>query len=346
MNRMEATLRRLVFPSLLMLAVVLSVGCGNDEKADTAASLTQTAGVNATPGSSSPIGFDFDCAREYAGTEPEEATFPVEAADETDNTLKLEEPPTAIVSLSAGHTEMLFAIGAGGQVIAGDNFSDCPANTADIQHIDSFDPSVEAIVALKPDLVIITFDPGDAVRPALEGAGIPVFFLNAPESVEGVYAQIEQLGRVTGHAAEATALTAGMNGRIQKVVETARGIDVRPSVFHEVDTSYYSAGPGSFVGDLYDILRVENIANVTGEAFPLMTEEAIIAGRPEVIILADEDAGESPETVKARAGWGAIPAVQNNRIFAVDPDIISRPGPRLVEAIETLARLLYPEDFD
>jgi iron complex transport system substrate-binding protein len=118
-----------------------------------------------------------------------------------------------------------------------------------------------------------------------------------------------------------------------------------PRVYHEVDNTYFTAGPGSFINDIYALLKAQNIAAPTGQAFPQLSAEAIIAANPEVIILADEDAGESPQTVAARPGWGQIAAVQNHRVYTVDPDIVSRPGPRLVDALQALARLLYPERF-
>ena len=118
-----------------------------------------------------------------------------------------------------------------------------------------------------------------------------------------------------------------------------------PTVFHEIDTKYFSAGSGTFIGDLYGMLGAANIADATGQAYPQMSAEAIIQADPDVIVLADEDAGESPETVKARPGWGSVSAVKNDRIYVIDPDIVSRPGPRLVEALRTLAGYLYPELF-
>ncbi|MCI0814874.1 MAG: ABC transporter substrate-binding protein, partial [Chloroflexi bacterium] len=128
---------------------------------------------------------------------------------------------------------------------------------------------------------------------------------------------------------------------VSEITESVDGLDA-PTFFHEVDNTYYTAGPGSFIADLYDELGADNIAESTGQAFPQMSAEAIIAADPQVIILADEDAGESPETVAARPGWDVISAVQNDRVHIVSPDIISRPGPRLVEALDTLAGFLYP----
>ncbi len=328
-----------VLAALLMATLVFAVACNDDEEAEI--------GVDATPTAGSPAAatYSFDCEADHPGTQADAGDFPVEVTDDAGVTITLDEPPSAIASLSAGHTEMLYAMGAGDQVAAVDNTSDCPATSADLPHVDASTPNVEAITALAPDLVIIFFDPGDLAS-SLTSAGVPVLTLNSPESVDGVYDQIELLGRATGHVAESEALVRDMDNAVESIQASLTGVEPAPSVFHELDNTYFTVGPGSFIGDLYDILKAENIADATGEAYPQMTQEAIINAEPDVIILADEEAGESAETVKARPGWDAIPAVQNDRIYAVDPDIVSRPGPRLVEALRTLAKFLYPEEFE
>ncbi len=284
------------------------------------------------------------CQGESAVTAADASGFPVQVEDDAGRTVVLQQPPSAIASLSAGHTEMLFAMGAGDQIAAVDKTSDCPQAARALPQVDAFSPSVEAVADLKPDLVILFFDPG-GLRESLEQLGIKVLFLATPESVAGVFDQIQLLGRVTGHVKAAGDLVTDMKGRIDAVTGKLAGIDQGPSVFHEIDSTYYTAGPGSFVGDLYTLLKARNIAEATGQPYPQMGAEAIIAGDPQVIILADEDAGESADTVSARPGWGGISAVRDDRVYTVDPDIVSRPGPRLTEALETLARLLYPERF-
>ena len=325
---------RLWVVALLLAAASLIAACGGDDEGDGGATGTATAPAESEFAA-------FDCDGEYAGTEPDASAFPLEVTDDGREAVSLEAPPSAIVSLSAAHVEVLYAIGAGDQLVAGDLFSDCPKAASELAQLDSFTPSVEAITALEPDLVVLGF-PDPDLEEALAGVGVSSLLLESPADVDGVMDDMRLLGRVTGHEEEAQALTVSMEERIDEIVADLPEGEA-PSVFHEVDNTLYSAGPGSFVGDLYEILKVENIAEATGEAFPLMSQEAIIAAAPDVIILADEAAGESAETVKARPGWDTIPAVQNDRIYPVDPDIISRPGPRLVEALETLAGLLYGE---
>jgi iron complex transport system substrate-binding protein len=329
-----------VLAALLASLGVLAVACGDDEGGG-GGDATPTVASTATPSPAVSALELFDCAKAYPGTEPDASNFPLRLADDGGRQVDFAVPPSKIVSLSAAHVEVLYAIGAGDQLVAGDLYSDCPAAAAELEHLDSFAPSVEAITALEPDLVILGF-PAPDLQSALADVEVPSFLLKPPPDVSGVLDQMDLLGQIVGHPKEAGDYVAGMNARIDEIIAGLPEAE-QPAVFHEVDNTLYSAGPGSFVGDLYDILEALNIADETGEPFPQMSNEAVIAAAPEVIILADEEAGESAETVSARPGWDSIPAVQNGRIHPVDPDIVSRPGPRLIEALQTLAALLYPE---
>jgi iron complex transport system substrate-binding protein len=336
-------LRYLLF-ALAALLLLAAAACGDDGVGnDGGGSPTAAAGETPTASPSTDV-FPFDCAGAHDTLAPDTTAFPVEVTDSVDNTVTLEAPPQRIVSLSAGHTEILFAIGAFNQVAAVDNTSDCPAATADLPKVDAFEPSIEAIADLEPDLVIIFYDPAD-LQSSLQALDIPVLNLAAPESIDEVYEQMKLLGEATGHPEEANEVARVMDIAVDQVVEQVGEVSDSPRVFHELDTMYFTVGPGSFMGDLYNMLGAVNVAGPTGQAYPQMSAEAIIEADPDVIILADEDAGENAATVKARPGWGEVSAVQNDRIYVVDPDIVSRPGPRLVEALRALAALLYPESF-
>jgi iron complex transport system substrate-binding protein len=120
-----------------------------------------------------------------------------------------------------------------------------------------------------------------------------------------------------------------------------------PTYYHELDAELYSISNDTFIGNVYRVLKARNIAGDGGGiAYPQMTQEAIIEANPDVIVLADEAFGVTVESVRARPGWSAISAVENDRIYTIDPDIISRPGPRIVDALEELARQLYPQAFE
>jgi iron complex transport system substrate-binding protein len=271
--------------------------------------------------------------------------YPLTLTDGKSRSVTLEDAPQRIASLSPAATEVLFAIGAGDQVAAVDKFSDYPPEAKTRQQLDAFEPSVEAIAGAQPDLVFVFYDPGNLVD-GLARAGLTVFFLETPTSVEGVLEQIRLLGQATGHPQEADELVATMQQAIGDIQEQVADVEQGPRLFHEVDNQLYTVAPASFVGSLYTILKAQNIAAGTDQAFPQLSQEAIIEADPEVIILGDAAGGETAETVKARPGWGSISAVKNSRIYVIDPDIVSRPGPRLVDALETLAQALYPERFE
>ncbi len=276
-------------------------------------------------------------------TQSQADAFPLTFTDDAGTEVTLQAQPARIVALAPSFVEVLFAVGAGDQVVAVDENSDYPpAEVADLPKLSGFQPSVEAIVEEDPDVVLITFDPGGLVG-SLEGSGIPAVTLDSPEDMEGVYDQIETIGRISGHADEAEGVVTEMQDGIAAAIDEVPEGATLPAVFHEVDNTLYSVGPGSFIHDLYVTLLAENIAEPTGEAFPQLSNEAIIAANPDVIILADEEFGETAETVAARPGWAAIAAVQSGRVYGVDPDIISRPGPRLVDAAGQLIPYLYPE---
>jgi iron complex transport system substrate-binding protein len=283
-------------------------------------------------------------AVEDAAPSPSPAAFPVTVTDSNGKQITFQSSPEGIVALAPSFVEILFAIGAGDAVVAVDDNTDFPPEAATKTKLSGFEPSLEGIAALEPDLVIIFFDPG-GLEDALEGLGIPVLFLETPASIQGVFDQIELLSSVAGRLDEAENLIADMEAGIDAIVAELADVQEDPRIFHELDSTFFTVGPGSFVGDLYDLLNAQNIADATGEPFPQMSAEAIIEADPEVIILADAEFGESAETVKARPGWENVSAVRNDRIFPVDPGLVSSPGPRLVEGLETLAAYLYPELF-
>jgi iron complex transport system substrate-binding protein len=312
-------LRYLVVPLVALLALA-ALACNGDDS-----------GPAATP-----------TAVQEAVAAPSPAVFPVTVTDSNGKQLVFDSPPESIVALAPSFVEVLFAIAAGDAVVAVDENTDFPPEAAAKTKLSGYQPSVEGIAALEPDLVIIFFDPG-GLEEALEGLGIPVLFLASPQSVEGVFDQMRLLGQVTGHADDAEQLIDGMRESIDAITAKLADVQEGPRVFHEIGPELYTASDEDFVGDLYTILKAQNIAAGAG-LFPQLTEEAVIAADPEVIILADMPA-VTPEEVKARPGWDSLSAVQNDRVFAVDPDLVSRQGPRLVDGLEELARLLYPDRF-
>jgi iron complex transport system substrate-binding protein len=248
--------------------------------------------------------------------------------------------PTAsrIVSLSPTATEMLFAIGAGDLLVAVDDMSNYPAEALDKQtELSGYTPNVEAIAAFEPDLVVHdgTTDVGDQ----LDALGIAHWVGAAATSFDDIYVQIEQLGAATGRVEGAADLVAAMQADIAAAVAALPTLDEPLTFFHELDPTLYSVTSNTFVGQVYTLLGLRNIADGAegGTDYPQLGPEFVISENPDLIFLADSKCcGESPEGVTARPGWDAIDAVSAGRIIVIDDDIASRWGPRVVELIDII----------
>lgn len=274
------------------------------------------------------------------------ASFPVTVKDSDGRDILIEKRPERIVSLAPSHTEILFAIGADQQVAAVDRFSDFPAEVSALPKVEYSDPDPERLLGLAPDLILATGRQQKSV-PALEALGLKVLLLAEPANIDGVYERIQTLGKATGHEPEAGALVKGMRSKLQEVTGKIQGVNAGPMVFYELTPELFTAGDKSFVGDMLRLLKARNVASGAGQAFPQLSQEAIIAANPEVILLTDSGSsgGQSLETVRSRPGWSGLTAVREGRVYPVDPNLVTRPGPRLVEGMETLAKLLYPNMF-
>ncbi|HEY8451303.1 MAG: ABC transporter substrate-binding protein [Micromonosporaceae bacterium] len=270
---------------------------------------------------------------ENAGTAPADDGFPVTVGDVT-----LQERPTAIVSLSATATEMLFAVGAGDQVVAVDEFSNYPpeAPTTDLS---GFTPNVEAISTYDPDLVVISYDPGDLVA-QLNALDIPVHVVpDNPSTLDDVYAQIEDIGALTGHVDEAQRLIEEMSSEVDAIVADAPERDEPLTYYFEIDNTLYAYTSESIVGSLLEMIGLENIAvgDDPSQVTVQLSPEFIVDADPDFIFLADAQYGESAETVAAREGWDELTAVQTGRVVELSPDIHSRWGPRLVDLLREIS---------
>ena len=264
------------------------------------------------------------------------ADFPVEVSD-ANGAVTIETMPEGIVSLSSTATEMLFAIGAGEQVVAVDEFSTYPPE-APITDLSGFTPNIEAIVGYDPDLVVISFDPGELVS-GLQAVGVPTLLLPTALSLDDSYTQLEVLGAATGHVGEAAEVVAQMQADIDEIVATT-SIPAGVTFYHEVDETLFSASSSSFIGQIYGLLGLTNIADeadTTGSGFPQLSSEYIVSQDPDMIYLADVDFGVTPESLSERPGWAEMTAVQNGAIVPLDSYLASNWGPRVVELLETIA---------
>ena len=249
------------------------------------------------------------------------------------------ERPERIVSLSPTATEMLFAIGAGEQVEAVDDQSNFPTD-APVTDLSGFEPNVEAIASFEPDLVVYSTEPGD-LGESLEGLGIPALLQDAAASLDDVYHQIGQLGTATGHVSEAEDLAQAMRADIDGIVASIELPDKPLSFYHELDDTYYSVTSSTFIGQLYTLVGLRNIADEAkgaGGGYPQLSAEYIVDADPDLIFLADTKCcGQSSRTVARRPGWGRIAAVENGGVIPLDDDVASRWGPRVVDYLRRIA---------
>jgi iron complex transport system substrate-binding protein len=244
------------------------------------------------------------------------------------------------VSLSPTHTEILFAVGAGDQVVAVDSMSNYPAESAAVlTDISAYEPNVEAISALEPDLVVIG-DDFSGLAEQLSAIGVASWVSPAPLNLDEAYQQIIDLGKVVGHADEAQSLTQKMQDEISGIVSAVEVPQTPASYYHELDDTYYTVTGNTFIGSVYELFGMRNIADATeGDTdYPQLSAEFIVSQDPNVIFLADVNCcGATAETVAARPGWSGLSAVAAGNIVAIDDDIASRWGPRLVEFVQAVA---------
>jgi len=271
---------------------------------------------------------------------------PISVEDGVGNVITLESEVQRIISLAPNHTEILYALGLGDRVVGVTEYCNYPPEAAVKPKVGDFITiDLEQVVGLEPDLVLATTMHMAETVPALQERGIVVFVLD-PQSVVAVLESIQKIGQLTGREDEAEALVADMQARIAAVQEKVQGAP-RPKVFWELGPELFTAGPGSFVNDLITLAGGENVAADADSPWPQLSVEAIILKDPDVIVLADHNYGQTVEMVKERPGWEDIRAVREGNVIEIaDDDIVSRPGPRLVEGLEFLARAFHPDLFE
>ena len=250
-----------------------------------------------------------------------------------------ENKPERIVSMSPSLTEIVFAIGAGAQVVAVDNYSDYPPE-APITSLSAFEPNLEAIATFDPDLVILSYDIGDLVK-GLNLIGVDTMLLPAAKNFNGILDQVRDLGEKTGNIQQANKLSEQMGSKMNNLIETRKNKDSL-RIYHEIDDNYYSASSHSFIGNIYKLLNFINIADQAdkdGYGYPKLSPEYILLSNPEMIILTGTNP-EKVEKIKKRPGWSNIDAIKKENVFILDPDIGSRWGPRIIDFASFLVKKL------
>jgi len=265
--------------------------------------------------------------------------------------VKLNGPAQHIVSLAPSNTEILFAIGAGSQTVGRDEFSDYPEEAKALQSVGGSmgQYSTEAIVALKPDLVLAAEINAPELVKQLEDLGLTVYYLKNPTTLEEMYNNLGMVGQLTGH--DVAELVDSLKARVAAVDEKVSTSTDKPVVFYEIDATDaakpYTYGPGTFGDLLIQRAGGANLSTAAGitDPYPQVSLEQIVKTNSSMIVLGDSNFGTTPEAVKARAGWENIAAVQEDQIYPFDDNLVSRPGPRLVDGLEQLAKLLHPDLF-
>lgn len=271
--------------------------------------------------------------------EAQAQAFPVTVTPRGGEAVTIEKRPERIVSLSASNTETLYAVGAGDQVVAVDDQSDYPADVPKTD-LSGLSPNVEAISGHTPDLVVVSDDVDNLVA-SMKAVNVPVLVVPAAQTLDDLYASIELIGTATGHEDEGKDVAERTRADLEKIVADTPKPEKALSYYHELDTTLYSATSKTFIGQVYDLFGLTNIADpadVDAGGYPQLSNEAILQADPDLIFLADvQCCGQSAETVAARPGWDTLKAVKNGNVIALDDDLASRWGPRIVDLAKSVA---------
>jgi iron complex transport system substrate-binding protein len=277
----------------------------------------------------------------------------IKVKDALDRRVTVPTPAQRIISLAPSNTEILFTLGVGDRVIGRDTFSDYPESAQDVQDVGNFFDNwdTETILTLEPDLILVTELATPEQIQSLENLDLTVFAVPNPTTLEEMYENIELIARFTGTEQAADALIADLKDRVAAVEEKISPLEDRPVLFYELDgtdpSAPWTSGPGTFLDQLISMAGGQNAGSDLYDQWAQINLEELIIQDPEIILLGDAlYGGVTPEDVASRPGWESLSAVQNERIYPFDDNLVSRPGPRLVDGLEALAEFLHPELFE
>ncbi len=276
----------------------------------------------------------------------------ISLVDGLEHTVALDAPAQKIVTLSPPLTEILYAIGAGEQVIGRDSFSDYPEDALALPDVGGgyAEYDLETILSLEPDLVIAGSINTPELVQSLQDLGLTVYYLGNPTDLNGTLAAIQTLGQLSGHADEAQTLVDALSARIAAVDDALAGVTEIPSVYYELDASDpskpYTPGPGTYYSDLIARAGGENVGDAMEAEWAQISLENLLVADPQFIILGDANWGVTPESLQERAGWELLSAVQDGNVIPFDDDLLAHFGPRQIDGLEALARLLHPDLFE
>ena len=266
--------------------------------------------------------------------------YPLTLTDDLGRTITLKSEPKRIIAMLPSHTETLFAIGAGDKLVAVDKYSNYPKDATDkLAKVGSaFQPDLEKILALKPDLILADESKSSKLVSKLEAAGLTVYG-GTGQTYNEVFEKIALLGKITNREANATRLITKMRGDLNALQQSVLKLP-KVSTYYEVDPAPYSVGPNSFIGTLITKAGGQTIIPASMGDFPKIDPELIVKANPQVMI------GLSLDDAKKRAGWLSLKAVNSGRVYKPsdeERDALSRPGPRLAVALKALIRMIHPE---
>ena len=327
---LPASSRDLVCVCVALWACALAAGCGSGSSRNDHTPST-SAGNSATASESS-------------------AGFPLQIVDDLDRKTTLNRPPRRIVSLAPSATEILFALGAGDRVIGVTEYCTYPPEAATRTKVAGYTVTIsqEALVGLRPDLVVTMGMSFESIIDQLDRFEIPLVALD-PQTLDDVYANIGLIGRITGEIEQAELLASRMRKRVQQVQAVAEQIHdgERVRVFYFLwEQPLLTAAPGSLIDEMITLAGGENVVGKLPQRYPSVSEEVVLRADPDVILMpSGEDQQQRKARLLERPGWESLQAVKSGRIYFVQEDLVSRPGPRLVDGLVEMARALYPARF-
>ncbi len=274
----------------------------------------------------------------------------VTVTDDAGRRVTLNATPQRIISLAPSTTEIAFALGIGNRVIAADTYSDYPAEAKNLTKIKTFPVNFEQVVSLQPDLVLAAGIQSQDDIKKMSDLKLNVLVVGSSQTTfDGVMSNIQLVAKATGTEAQAQVVVDGMKQKVDRIKAIVATAESKPRVYWELDatdpTKPFTPGPGSFVDDIITLAGGQNVAANAKVPYAQINSEEVIAANPDVIILSDAAYGITADSVKARAGWGAIKAVKNDKVLPIEDNLVSRPGPRIVDGLEAAARLIHPELF-
>ncbi len=272
-----------------------------------------------------------------------QSEYPMEVEDDFDNKVTINSKPWKIISLAPSHTEILYKLGLGSKIVGVDSYSDYPEDAKNKEKVgDALSLNVERIIELSPDLVIQYGEGDEDVNKTIREAGIALLSYE-PESIDQVIELIKQLGEITDTKKNAKMETIIMESKRDYILDTLKDAE-KVKVFYEVwNEPLMTCGPGTFLNELITLAGGENIAKDAQEGYPIFDLEQLLEKNPDVYLSAADSEDKTVESIKNREGYEAINAVINDRVYLLEPNIISRPGPRIVDGLEIIAKALHPD---